>query len=144
MNFALFSEHATSVQLCLFPTADAPIEHVCIPLGWRTDRIWHAYLPDARPGMFYGYRVAGPWDPGRGHRFNPWKVLLDPYGRGVAVPRDYSRDAATGPGDNAATAMKSVVVDVDAYDWEGDRPLRLPLRTPASPVSTRCVPCPRG
>ena len=55
MNFALFSEHATSVQLCLFPAADATMEHVCVPLGWRTDRIWHAYLPEVRPGQHYGW-----------------------------------------------------------------------------------------
>ena len=86
MNFALFSEHATNVQLCLFPTADAPMEQVCVPLAWRTDRVWHAYLPDARPGQFYGYRVYGPWDPARGHRFNPSKVLLDPYARIIGRP----------------------------------------------------------
>src|SRR4029453_9434095 len=86
VNFALFSEHATSVQLCLFPAADATMEHVCVPLGWRTDRIWHAYLPDARPGMFYGSRVFGPWDPSRGHRFNPSKILLDPYARIIGRP----------------------------------------------------------
>ena len=77
-------------------------------------------------GQLYGYRVEGPWDPANGMRFDPTKVLLDPYGRGVAVPDGYGRVAAGEPGDNSATAMKSVVVDPLAYDWEGDAPLRRP------------------
>ena len=87
VNFALFSEHATKVELCLFDSADASIERVCVPLVDRTDMIWHAYLPDLAPGQLYGYRVYGPWSPTDGHRFNPSKILLDPYahalGRGV-------------------------------------------------------------
>jgi isoamylase len=77
-------------------------------------------------GQLYGYRVHGPFDPSRGLRFDAAKVLLDPYGRGVVVPRNYSREAAAGKGDNAATAMKSVVVNPHLYDWEGDTPLRRP------------------
>src|SRR4029079_16595955 len=69
---------------------------------------------------------AGPFDPAQGLRFDPSKVLLDPYGRAVATPKDYDREAAARAGDNAATAMKSVVVDPSAYDWEGDAPLRRP------------------
>ena len=87
-------------------------------------------------GQIYGYRAAGPCDPANGMRFDPAKVLLDPYGRGVAVPEGYSRDAAGQPGDNAATAMKSVVVDSAAYDWEGDAPLRRRWRRRSS---TRCT-----
>jgi isoamylase len=79
-----------------------------------------------KPGQLYGYRVEGPWDLPKGMRFDPTKVLLDPYGRGVAVPDRYDRAAAGEPGDNSATAMKSVVVDPAAYDWEGDAPLRRP------------------
>jgi len=79
------------------------------------------------PGQIYGYRVEGPFDPARGMRFDRTKVLLDPYGRGVVVPKNYSRRAAEGEGDNAATAMKSVVVDPHRYDWEGDVPLSLPV-----------------
>ena len=82
------------------------------------------FVPDVRPGQLYGYRVDGPFDPASGMRFDPSKVLLDPYGRGVVVPRNYSRIAARDKGDNASTAMKSVVVDPSAYDWEGDMPLR--------------------
>ena len=77
-----------------------------------------------KAGQLYGYRVHGPSEPAKGMRFDPAKVLLDPYGRGVVVPPSYSRAAAAEPGDNAATAMKSVVADPAAYDWEGDAPLR--------------------
>ncbi len=86
------------------------------------------FFPVFGPGRSMGYRVHGPFDPGRGLRFDPTKVLLDPYGRGVVMPEDYSRAAASQPGDNAATAMKSVVVDPSAYDWEGDAPLEASLR----------------
>jgi glycogen operon protein len=79
-----------------------------------------------RPGQLYGYRVDGPRVPERGLRFDPAKVLLDPYGRGVVVPKGYDRTAARLPGENTATAMKSVVVDPEAYDWEGDVPLGRP------------------
>ena len=90
----------------------------------RTFHLWHVFVPDLKPGQLYGYRVHGPNDPQRGHRFEPDKVLLDPYGRAVAVPDGYDREAASRPGDNAATAMKSVVVDPTTYDWEGDVPLK--------------------
>ena len=86
MNFALFSEHATAVHLCLFDDASATSERACVPLTERTDRVWHGYLPDLRPGQLYGYRVYGPWDPARGFRFNPAKVLLDPYARAIGRP----------------------------------------------------------
>ena len=92
----------------------------------RTYHYWHVFVPGVQPGQIYGYRVEGPFDPASGMRFDPAKVLLDPYGRAVVVPRNYSRDAARAEGDNAATAMKSVVVDPRTYDWEGDAPLRRP------------------
>ena len=79
-----------------------------------------------KPGQLYGYRVQGLFDPASGMRFDPAKVLLDPYGRGVVVPKNYTREAARVEGDNSATAMKSVVVDLRAYDWEGDTPLQRP------------------
>jgi isoamylase len=92
----------------------------------RSYHYWHAFAPGVKPGQIYGYRVHGPDEPWRGLHFDPSKVLLDPYGRGVVVPADYSPAAACGPGDNCARAMKSVVVDSAAYDWEGDAPLRRP------------------
>jgi isoamylase len=92
----------------------------------RTSNYWHVFVPGVKPGQLYGYRVQGVFDPASGMRFDPRKVLLDPYGRGVVVPMNYSRETAQIPGDNAATAMKSVVVDASKYDWEGDTPLRRP------------------
>src|SRR5579859_5263643 len=85
VNFALFSRHATAVDLCLFESADGS-ETSRIPLQGHMDHVWHAYLPDARPGELYGYRVHGPFDPARGHRFNPHKLLIDPYARQISGP----------------------------------------------------------
>jgi isoamylase len=129
VNFSIYSRSATGVELVFFnreedaqPSRLIPID----PVTNRTYHYWHVFVPDVRPGQLYGYRVQGPFDPAGGQRFDPAKVLLDPYGRGVVVPKNYSRDAARHEGDNAATAMKSVVVDPHAYDWEGDVPLRRP------------------
>ena len=78
-NFALFSENADKVELCLFENADAASESQRIELKEHTDLVWHAYLPDVVPGQVYGYRVHGPFEPQNGHRFNHHKVVLDPY-----------------------------------------------------------------
>ena len=129
VNFSVFSRHATGVQLLLFNGVDdAKAERVVRldPSINRTYHYWHVFVPDVRPGQLYAYRVEGPFDPSNGMRFDATKVLLDPYGRGVMVPEAYGRDGARGPGDNSGTAVKSVVVDVAAYDWEGDAPLRHP------------------
>src|SRR3982750_4719553 len=83
VNFALFSEHATGVELCLFDRED-PTRERRVPVRERINQVWHCYLPDVRPGQLYGYRVHGPYEPRRGHRFNPAKLLLDPYARAVA------------------------------------------------------------
>jgi glycogen operon protein len=96
------------------------------PAGQRTYHYWHAFVPGIRAGQIYGYRVHGPFAPTNGQRFDPSKVLLDPYGRAILVPKNYDRTAAARKGDNAASAMKSVVVDPHAYDWEGDAPLHRP------------------
>ncbi|HEV7448089.1 MAG TPA: glycogen debranching enzyme, partial [Steroidobacteraceae bacterium] len=78
VNFSLFSTHAEKVELCIFdPSGRHELQR--IPLRERTDEIWHSYLPEARPGLLYGYRVYGPYDPARGHRFNPNKLLIEPY-----------------------------------------------------------------
>jgi glycogen operon protein len=128
-NFSVFSRHATAVELLLFDQVDDPKPSRTIridPATNRTYHYWHVFVPGVSSGQMYGYRVEGPFDPAAGMRFDPTKVLLDPYGRGVAVPTAYSRVTASRKGDNAATAMKSVVVDTSAYDWEGDTPLRRP------------------
>jgi isoamylase len=128
-NFSLFSRSASRVELLFFDgVADSRPSRVVEldPLIHRTYHYWHAYVPKVKAGQLYGYRVHGPSEPARGLRFDPTKVLLDPYGRGVVVPPSYSRQAAAQPGDNAATAMKSVVTDPSTYDWEDDAPLRRP------------------
>ncbi len=125
-NFSVYSKHATAIELLLFDRPDdtRPARAIRLePARNRTYHYWHVFVPGVRAGQIYGYRIEGPWDPGNGLRFDPEKVLLVPYGRGVAVPQGYDRGA---PGDNSATAMKSVVVDRAAYDWEGDAPLRRP------------------
>src|SRR5207249_12311292 len=83
VNFAIFSDHASEVELCLFDSAEATKEDVRIPFKERTDQVWHVFLPDARPGQLYGFRVAGPYDPEMGLRFNSSKLLLDPYAKTI-------------------------------------------------------------
>ncbi len=129
VNFSVFSRGASAVELLLFDREDdaRPVRVIPIdPAANRTYHYWHVFVSGVRPGQMYGYRVQGGCDPANGMRFDPSKVLLDPYGRSVVVPKNYSRDAARAEGDNAATAMKSVVVDPQAYEWEGDRPLHRP------------------
>ncbi|HMF97473.1 MAG TPA: hypothetical protein VKE96_24400, partial [Vicinamibacterales bacterium] len=84
VNFALFSAHATKVELCLFDAPNATKERERIALPEYTDMVWHGFLPDARPNQLYGYRVSGSYDPAAGHRFNPNKVVMDPYAKSVA------------------------------------------------------------
>jgi isoamylase len=127
VNFSIFSRNASAVELLFFDRTDdaRPARVLAIdPLANRAYHYWHVFVPGVQPGQIYGYRVHGPFDPPRGMRFDPAKVLLDPYGRRVAVPRNYSRDAAAEKGDNAGVAMKSVVVDSSSYDWDCDVPLQ--------------------
>ena len=128
-NFCVYSKHAAGIELLLFDSVDDVQPARVIPIDPATNRTyhyWHIFVPKVKAGQIYGYRVTGAFDPPAGMRFDSGKVLLDPYGRGTCVPRNYSRDAARQAGDNAATAMKSVVVDVHAYAWEGDTPLQRP------------------
>jgi glycogen operon protein len=130
VNFSVFSRSATAVELLLFDDAQAaePSRVVALDAHWhRTYHYWHVFVPDLQPGQVYGYRAHGPFAPERGLRFDPQKLLVDPYGLAVAVPASYDRGAAIRPGDNCATAMKSVVAETATYDWEGDRPLRRPF-----------------
>lgn len=118
------------MDLLLFDEAAATHPMQVIELTTRTHRTqhyWHAFVPGVRPGQVYAYRADGHFDPERGLRFDPAKVPLDPYGRGVVVPDGYSRRRASRYGEINSPAMKSVVVDPDLYDWEGDAPLRRPF-----------------
>jgi glycogen operon protein len=128
-NFSVFSRNASAIELLLFERDGDPRPSHVIPLDpviSRSYHYWHTFVPEIQPGQLYGYRARGQFDPANGARFDASKVLLDPYGRGVVVPRNYSREAARHPGDNCATAMKSVVVDPSNYDWQGDTPLKRP------------------
>lgn len=130
VNFGIFSKGADRLELLLFSAMDvARPERVITlnPIQHRTYHYWHVFVPGLKAGQIYGYRVQGPWAPERGARFDPGKVLLDPYGRAVAVPPGYRRDLACGPGENTATAMKSVVAELGNYNWEGDQPLKRPF-----------------
>ena len=130
VNFSVFSKGATAVELLLFDDVLAPSPSrvgQLEPGRHRTYHYWHLFVPGLQPGQVYGYRAHGPFAPERGLRFDERKVLIDPYGLAVAVPPSYDREAATRPGDNCASAMKSVVAAPATYDWEGDRPLRSPF-----------------
>jgi isoamylase len=128
-NFSLFSRSADRIELLFFDRVDDVRPARVIPIDPATNRTyhyWHVFVPGVQPGQIYGFRADGPFAPDRGLRFDPSKLLLDPYGRAVAVPKHYDRESARRDGDNTATAMKSVVADPRAYDWGGDRPLRRP------------------
>ncbi|HTG98995.1 MAG TPA: glycogen debranching protein GlgX, partial [Vicinamibacterales bacterium] len=135
VNFAIFSEHATRVELCLFDSPEDEVESVTIPLPEHTDMVWHGYLPDVRPGQLYGYRIHGPFAPHMGYRFNPNKLVLDPYTKvvGRALRWDeslfgfrYGQDDTTfDDRDSAPFAPLAAVIDA-AFTWGNDRPLRTP------------------
>jgi len=136
-NFALFSENAEAVELCLFDDPRAPeVERFKLPE--RTTRVWHCYLPGVQPGQVYGYRVYGPWEPEHGFRFNPNKLLIDPYAKALTGKVDWNQpifpyrlggeeaDLNLDDRDNAAGMQKGVVVN-PYFDWDTDRPPRTPL-----------------
>ncbi len=137
VNFALFAEHASKVELCLFASADDQREAHRITLTQYTDRVWHAYLPDVLPGQLYGYRVHGPYEPANGHRFNPNKVVLDPYAKLIGRDlrwadevfgyklNDPEADLSFDDRDSAPFAPLAVVID-SAFTWGDDRPPRTP------------------
>ena len=123
VNFSIFSKNSTQVELLLFEKVDddQPSETITLsPIINRTGFYWHIFVPGVKSGQIYGYRVHGPFEPHLGYRFDPKKVLLDPYAKSVIVPEKYNRSLASVNGDNTAGAMKSVVVDTATYDWEGD------------------------
>jgi glycogen operon protein len=138
VNFALFSAHATRVDLCLFDSPGASRESRTITLPEQTAQVWHGYLPDVRPGQLYGYRVFGPYAPSEGHRFNPHKVVLDPYAKAIGRmvhwgdfemfgydARANGDDLTFDERDNAALAPLAAVID-PAFTWGVDQPLRIP------------------
>jgi len=137
VNFAIFSENATAVELCLFDAPDSPRESVRIRLEERTDQVWHVYIPGLWPGHHYGYRIHGPYAPEAGHRFNPNKLLIDPYAKSIAGTIEWSdamfgyrigdpkEDLSFDSRDNAANIPKCVVVD-QAFTWGGDHLLKTP------------------
>ncbi|MCH2108171.1 MAG: glycogen debranching protein GlgX [Polyangiaceae bacterium] len=137
VNFALFSQNATGVDLCLYDSHDATRETHRIPLTERTNRVWHCYSPDIRPGQLYAYRVHGPYAPERGMRFNPHKVVVDPYARAIAGRVEWhdavfayqvghsDGDLSFSETDSAAYVPKCVVVD-EAFTWGDDRPPQIP------------------
>ncbi|UCE85369.1 MAG: glycogen debranching protein GlgX [Deltaproteobacteria bacterium] len=143
VNFALFSEHAEAVELCLFDGPDAPRESHRIALPERTNHVWHAYLPDVRPGQLYGYRVHGRYAPQQGHRFNPHKLLLDPYAKAVSGRVQWSdaqfgytfgdpaEDLTMSDEDSAHAVPRCVVTDT-AFSWGEDR-------APATPWSETVI-----
>ena len=134
-NFSLFSEHAEQVELCLFDASDRETRY---ELTERTAFNWHGYLPGIGPGQRYGYRVHGSWAPEQGHRFNPKKLLIDPYAKAIEggirwdlantlpyVPGDEDADLELDDEDDAEAIPKGIVID-ERFDWEGDRPLQTP------------------
>ncbi|MGQ9368854.1 glycogen debranching protein GlgX [Azospirillum sp. A39] len=136
VNFALFSANAEKVELCLFDLASQrEVERIVMPE--QTDEVWHCYLPEARPGLLYGYRVHGPYDPANGHRFNPHKLLLDPYARALYGAIRWSdahfgyrvgstrEDLSFDRRDNARAMPKCRVVD-RAFTWGGERRPNVP------------------
>src|SRR5262249_28555727 len=131
VNFSVFSRNATAVELLLFHEHDdlEPVQIIKLnPVDNRTFFFWHVYVRGLKPGTHYAYRVDGPEDlHGKGFRFNKNKVLVDPYALGNTKAL-FKRDDAVGPNDNLATSMRSVVIDADDYDWEGDKPLARPMQ----------------
>ncbi|HEV3258286.1 MAG TPA: alpha-amylase family glycosyl hydrolase, partial [Gemmataceae bacterium] len=137
VNFALFSEHATNVELCLFESMDSRAEAQRVPLREYTDLVWHAYLPDVQPEQLYGYRVHGPYEPAKGLRFNPHKVLLDPYAKAIGRDlrwsdelfgyhiNDPAADLSYDTRDSATWAPLAAVID-PAFTWGDDRRPRTP------------------
>jgi glycogen operon protein len=130
-NFSIFSASATGMRLVLFDHPDDPSPARTItldPVRDRTSHYWHVFVQGIEAGQLYGYRADGPNDPAAGQRFDHNKILLDPYGQSVSVGQHYSRAAASAPGDNASTCMKSMVADLSHFDWEGDRPINRAFR----------------
>lgn len=137
VNFSIFSENAVKIELCLFESAESANEYQRIRMPENTDQIWHCYLPDAKPGTIYGYRIYGPYEPENGHRFNSNKIILDPYAKAMCRKVNWSdemfgykigdteQDLSFDERDNAAYAPLAVVID-NKFDWKDDKPPKIP------------------
>ncbi|HUP10924.1 MAG TPA: alpha-amylase family glycosyl hydrolase, partial [Niastella sp.] len=137
VNFALYSENAEGVDLCLFNSLEDDVETIKVRFKERSHHVWHAYLPGIQPGQLYGYRVYGPYKPTEGHRFNAYKLLLDPYSKAISGTLQWhdalfgyevghkDEDLSFNTVDSAPYMPKSVVVN-DRFDWENDSPLHIP------------------
>ncbi|WP_312191987.1 glycogen debranching protein GlgX [Sphingobacterium sp.] len=138
VNFALFSEYAEAVELYLYDDNSESTEIAKFKLTEKTHQVWHIYLLGIQPGQRYGYRVYGPYDPSQGHRFNPHKLLIDPYAKAISGTVQWDNalfayqigaedaDLSLDTSDSAPFIPKAVVVDSD-FDWEDDKPLRIPM-----------------
>jgi isoamylase len=125
VNFSVFSKNGHRVELCLFNDVEdaQPFQTISLdPVDNTSYYYWHVFVENLKPGTLYGYKVHGEYNPAEGHRFDGTKLLVDPYARAVVKGKNYDRQAAVRTGDNAAFAMKGVVVDPNDYDWEGDTP----------------------
>lgn len=137
VNFAIYSENATQVELCLFEDESPNSAYETIALPEATHAIWHGYIPGIKPGQLYGYRVHGPYEPQHGHRFNHHKLLLDPYAKAIAgnlrwddalfgyTVGDPAGDSSFSASDSASFMPRGVVIDPH-FDWEDDKPLKIP------------------
>ncbi|WP_216920129.1 glycogen debranching protein GlgX [Synechococcus sp. CCAP 1479/9] len=131
VNFSLYARRATAVELCLFDRVEdaEPLQRLTLdPARHRTGDYWHVQVGGIGPGQLYGWRVEGPWQPALGMRFDPTNLLLDPHGLALAMPPGYGRAPGRSSAGDWGSAMKNVVADPLAYDWEGDRPLHRPSR----------------
>ena len=129
VNFCVYSQHCTGLELLLFDDVNGPRPARVLafdPAKNKTFHYWHMYVPGLASGQLYGYRAYGPFEPNKGLRYDGTKVLLDPYVKAVAKCPNYDRTAAIAPGDNCRAAFKGLVVDTGAYDWEDDKSLRIP------------------
>jgi isoamylase len=137
VNFALYADNADGVDLCLFNSVDDEVESIKIRIRERSHQIWHVYVPELKPGQLYGYRVYGPYDPSNGHRFNPHKLLIDPYAKAISGTMQWhdalfgyemghpDEDLSFSTIDSAPYIPKSVVIDPE-FDWEGVKPPKIP------------------
>jgi isoamylase len=137
VNFALYADNALGVDLCLFASVKDEAESIKIKLTERSHHVWHAYIPDLQPGQLYGYRVYGNYDPPNGHRFNPSKLLIDPYAKAISGIIDWNdalfgyevgnpeEDLSYNEIDSAPFIPKSVVID-HGFDWEDDQSHKVP------------------